>query len=139
MVEIAVERHIEHQRMLGIERRSLLRAAGGGMAKGTRAQWRVVSGRGWGSQLHQALPPNQWPGPPSIPNDRPQEVVHDSNPETSRPQPQSLRERLVFKQCSHFWAAELAQDLLELLSVGNGWLGEVGELGLSCVSLNSSA
>ena len=45
--------------------------------------------------------------------------------------------RLVFKQVPHFWAAELAQDLLELLLVGSGWPGEVGELGLPCFILCS--
>ena len=83
--------------------------------------------------------PNKWPGPTTTPIARPQGVVRDSNPATSRPQPQSLFERLVFKEGPHFWAAEFAQDLLELLSVGSGWPGEVGELGLLCISLNSSA
>ena len=83
--------------------------------------------------------PNQWPGPTTTPSARLQGVVPDSNPATSWPQAQSLLERLVFKQGSHFWAAELAQDLLELLSADDGWLGEVSELGLSCFSLNSSS
>ena len=43
-----------------------------------------------------------WFGPPYIPSAQLQGVVRDSNPETSRPQSQSLLERLVFKEGSHF-------------------------------------
>ena len=74
------ERHVEHLRMLRVERHRFSQLVVVACRSGTRPQWRVLSGRDWASRRRQLMEPGRVARPTVPVRARTQLGVHNSSP-----------------------------------------------------------